>query len=207
MLSHDAGSMQMNEAAYLDVDMRPARPKLSTPRVDKFQAKARFPYLSRQLIQRTARARRLLRDTRKGVSAKMNDKTKPTDDTPLAALAAELDACRKAVDFCFKLAMGPQTGVRNPKAFFETFTEIREIPDRFRLMDMAIELMRASGTLAEAIGKMHGGAMRQSITVDRYEHGIAAGPRDPNLSMRERRRGLENARALQLQGEGEGPEK
>lgn len=137
----------------------------------------------------------------------MNDKTKPAAEEPLAALAAELEACRRAVDFCFAIAMGPQTGARNPKAILEPFTEIREIPDRFRLMDMAIALMRASGALAESMAKAKsGGELRQAITVDRYEHGSLAGGRAQNLSAQKLKQRRENARAIQLEGEGGAPE-
>ena len=122
---------------------------------------------------------------------------------PMAALVAELEACCEAVKYCFALAMGPQTGTRDPRAVFSNFTEICEIPDRFRIMNMAISLMEASGQLAESMAKAKaGGELRQSITVERLERFAAAGVAPGETRAKNLRQSGHAAPEIAQQGEG-----
>ena len=126
---------------------------------------------------------------------------------PMGELAAELEACRKAIDYCFEVAMQSEQipEGRMPRA---PWNKLRDMGDRYEAMDMAIRLMQASGALAESIAKAKsGGELRQAITVDRYEHGSANGGRAQNLSAQKLKHRRENARAIQLEGEGGEPEK
>jgi hypothetical protein len=131
----------------------------------------------------------------------MKEKATSTPNDPLESLAAELECCRKAANFCMGIALGP--GVISEESQLFAGKQVDDIEECMRLMRLAIELMDASSRLGEAIAKLKG-EMRQSITVDRYEHGPASAPPPRNLSTRERRQAAENACALQHQGEGGG---
>lgn len=133
----------------------------------------------------------------------MSNNTKLTSDDPLAA---ELDACRKAIDYCFEVAMQSEQipEGRMPRT---PWNKLRDMGDRYEAMDMAIKLMAASGALVESMAKAKsGGELRQAITVDRYEHWAAASASGQNLSTQNLKQRRDNARAIQNQGEGGAPE-
>ena len=132
----------------------------------------------------------------------MKEKTKAKGGAPLAALTAELEACRKAIEYCLKLAMAP---VPVPEDYPRPKGLDYDMGDRASLMTQAIQLMEVSGALGEAIARLNG-EMRQSITVDRYEHGPGRARAPQTLSTQKLSEPRENARAIQHQGEGRGPE-
>jgi hypothetical protein len=89
-----------------------------------------------------------------------------------------------------------------PEDFPASGNEARDLRERFNIMHMAIELMAASAGLGQAIARIKG-EMRQSITVDRYEHGPAGARHTQNLSTQMPRQRRDSAGALHAQGEGE----
>jgi len=121
---------------------------------------------------------------------------------PMAALVAELEACCEAVKYCFELAMGPEyiPEGKTPRA---PWNKARDINDRFHAMNMAIELMQASGQLAESMAKAKAcGELRQSITVERLERLAGAGGAHPHSHAKNIRQSGRAAPALTQQGEG-----
>lgn len=139
----------------------------------------------------------------------MNDKMSGTADLglaaatdPAAALVAELEACRRAVDFCFEIALQPEQipEGRMPRA---PWNKMRDLSDRFDAMGMAIRLMQASGALAESMGKMKsGGELRQSITVERLERFADEGRAGAGPRAKIARQGKGAATAIAAEGEG-----
>jgi hypothetical protein len=143
-----------------------------------------------------------------GVCTKMPSKNQepqandaPND--PLATLSAELDGCRKSINYCIGIALGP--GIVADKEALFAGKQVNDFEMCFRFMDLALKLMEASAGLGEAVARIKG-EMRQSITVDRYEHGPAGAGPTRNLSTQRLKERLANARAIKLQGEGGVPE-
>lgn len=128
------------------------------------------------------------------------------DGDPMPTLMAELEACRDAVKYCFDLAMQtePIPEGRKPRP---PWSQMRDIGDRFSAMNMAIELMEASGKLAESMAKAKsGGELRQSITVERLERFAGDGLPPAQPRAKTVRQNKDAVPALAAQGEGGGGE-
>ena len=133
----------------------------------------------------------------------MNDKAKSAAGDPVATLSAELEGCRRAISYCMGIALGRGV-VPGEEALFAG-EPVNDFDTCFHFMELALKLMNASSQLGEAIARLKG-EMRQSITVDKYNHGPSAGARSQTLSTQKLRERRENARAIQHEGEGGVPE-
>jgi hypothetical protein len=133
----------------------------------------------------------------------MNDKAKSAAGDPVATLSAELEGCRRATNYCIAIALGRGV-VPGEEALFAG-EPVNDFETCFRFMELALKLMNTSSQLGEAIARLKG-ELRQSITVDKYNHGPAGARAPQTLSTQKLRERRENARAIQHEGEGGEPE-
>ncbi len=66
---------------------------------------------------------------------------------PLATLSAELDGCRKSINYCIGIALGP--GIVADKEALFAGKQVNDFEMCFRFMDLALKLMEASAGLGE----------------------------------------------------------